>query len=429
MPNINPINISNGTPSPEGWQRPDDWLAMPTVVDTDQTFVGLHAVHEVGQNYCAFRFTTSSGQYEVDWGDGTTTLHNSNTTAEHEYDYATYDTAGDTLSTRGYKQAIIVVTPVSGNLTSCNFQFRYITSPAQNQAYATGFLDCILSMPNATTGQSVIFGGQIVIHRRVERVNILTIGGVTNIANIFRECASLQSVPLFDTSGVIDISIMFNNCTSLQSVPLFDTSSVTNILSMFQGCVSLQTVPLFNTSNVTNMGGMFNGCNSLQSVPLFDTSSVTNMSSMFASCTSLQSVPLFDTSSVTNMSSMFASCTSLQSVPLFDTSSVINMGSMFNLCRTIKEIPAFNTSSNSSTFTIFAQQGHSLTKTDMVFNLTVRFDNSQLSREAIVNIFNNLTDRTGLTAQNITISGNWGASALTTGERDIALNKNWTITG
>jgi surface protein len=375
MPNINPIIKKTD------WQRPDDWLAMPTVVDTDQTFVGLHAVHEVGQNFCAFRFTTSAGQYEVDWGDGTTTLHNSATTAEHEYDYATYDTAGDTISTRGYKQAMIVVTPVSGNLTVCNFQFRYTTTPAQNVAYSTGFLDCILSMPNATTGQSVIFGGFTVGHRYVERVNILTIGAATNMQTTF------------------------GGCNSLQSVPLFDTSNVTNIFNTFNSCFSLQSVPLFDTSNVTNMSGTFGGCNSLQSVPLFDTSNVTNMQTTFSGCSSLQSVPLFDTSNVTNMNGTFQNCSSLKTLPNLDTSAVTSFGN-------------------------FLANASSFTGTDMIFGgFSVNLTGCQLSREAIVNIFNNLTDRTGLTAQNINISGNWGASALTTGDRDIALNKNWTITG
>ena len=48
------------------WQRPSDWLSMPTnITETDQIFVGLHAVIENSDNYCAFSFTTSSGQYRV----------------------------------------------------------------------------------------------------------------------------------------------------------------------------------------------------------------------------------------------------------------------------------------------------------------------------------------------------------------------------
>ena len=65
----------------------------------------------------------------------------------------------------------------------------------------------------------------------------------------------------------------------------------------------------------------------------------------------------------------------------------------------------------------------------MVFARTVSFANCQLSRDALVEIFTNLVDRSSTTSANINITGNWGATALSTADRDIALNKNWTITG
>jgi surface protein len=363
-------------PSAE-WARPSDWLPMPTVVDTDQTFVGLHAVIENGDNYCAFRFTTSTGQYQVDWGDGTVDLVNSNVNAEHQYDFATYDPTNTTLTSRGYKQAMITVTPVSGNLLTCNFQQRYVTVPAQNQAYSTGFLDCILSMPNASSGGSIVFGGSTVRHTYVERFSVLTIGGATNMF------------------------AMFQNCTSLQSVPLFNTTNVTNMANMFPSCLSLQSVPLFNTANVTNMSNMFTSCFSLQSVPLFNTANVTNMSSMFPNCQSLQSVPSFNTANVTSMSSMFNSCSSLNSIPALSTAAI------------------------TSDFTAFASSANSLNRCQMVFQRTVSFQNCQLSRDAIVEIFNNLAVVASAT---ITITGNWGVTALSAADLLIATSKGWTVT-
>ena len=371
--------LSNRDNSGE-WRRPEDWLPMPMgITDTDQIFVGLHAVIEDGDNYVAFRFTTSTGQYQVDWGDGTVDLVDSNVNAEHQYDFATYDTGNTTLTSRGYKQAMITVTPVSGNLLTCNFQRRYVTVPAQNQAYSTGFLDCILSMPNANTGQSIIFGGVTVRHTYIERFNVLTIGGVTSMNN------------------------MFTNCQALQSVPLFNTANVTNMSFMFDSCLSLQSVPLFNTANVTSMEEMFRLCQVLQSVPLFNTVNVTSMAEMFRQCASLQSVPLFNTANVTSMAAMFNSCISLNSIPALSTAAI-----------------------NTDFGVNFAISANSLNRCQMVFQRTVSFANCQLSRDAIVEIFNNLAIVASAT---ITITGNWGASALSTTDRDIALNKNWTITG
>ena len=387
------------------WQRPADWLPMPTnITSADQTFVGLHAVIENSDNYCAFLFTTSAGQYRVDWGDGNVTLHNSNTIAQYQYNYASV--SNSTLSSRGYKQVIIKVTPVSGNLLTCNFQQRFVTTPVQNQAYSSGFLECILSMPNASSGGSITFGGGINIrHAYCEKVDIKTIGNATNMVNMFNGCFSLQSVPLFNTSNVTSMQNMFYNCISLKSVPLFNTSNVTSMSYMFFGCLSLQSVPLFNTINVTNMSYMFNGCYSLQSVPLFNTTNVTNMSYMFYNCYSLQSVPLFNTTNVTSMSYMFQNCQSLNFIPAFITTAV------------------------TTDFTAFANGCNSLNRILMSFNRIVALQNCQLSKDALVEIFTNLTNRTATTSATIDITGNWGASALTSADRLIATNKNYVITG
>ena len=339
------------------WQRPADWLPMPTnITATDQIFVGLHAVIENSDNYCAFLFTTSSGQYRVDWGDGNITLHNSGTIAQYQYNYASV--SNSTLSSRGYKQVIIKVTPVSGNLLTCNFQQRFVTTPAQNQPYSSGFLECILSMPNASVGGSITFGGGTTIrHAYCEKVDIKTIGNATSMVNMFNTCYSLQSVPLFNTSNVTNMSYMFFNCPSLQSVPLFNTSNVTNMSYMFYQCYSLQSVPLFNTSNVTNMAYMFQTCPSLNFIPAFITTAVT------------------------------------------------------------------------SDFTSFANGSNSINRILMSFNRTVALQNCQLSKDALVEIFTNLTNRTATTSATIDITGNWGASALTSADRAIATNKNWVITG
>ena len=430
---------SGGGGGTEEWVRPTDWLAMPTVTSSDDTFVGLHAIIEDNDNYVAFRFTTSTGQYQVDWGDGSTpTLHDSNTNAQYEYDFATYDTGSVTLTSRGYKQAIITVTPVSGNLLTCIFQVRFVTSPVQNQVYSTGFLDCILSMPNATfAGQSIVFGGTTVRHTYCERFDIKTIGSCQSLSNFFSGCYSLQSVPLFDTSNVTSFLQMFFNCLSIRSIPSFNTINATSVNSMFSTCRSLQTVPLISLGTATEMNNMFNACASLQSVPLFDTSNITSMSNLFQTCTSLQSVPLFNTSNVNNMQSMFngcnslqlvplfnmanvtntngmfQSCTSLQSVPLFNTSNVTNMSAMLNTCQSLNSIPALSSVSNTADLGNFAAFCSSLNRCQMIFPTTVSISSGQLSQTALEEIFDNLTPRTG-SAATITVTGNWGVGTQVT---------------
>jgi surface protein len=471
--NVVTIEVPSGGGGGSTWVRPSDWLTMPTLTSADEDIAILHAVWNNDSNYAAFRCTTSAGNYNVDWGDGTTTSHASNTTAEHQYDYATYDTGNATLSTRGYKQAIIRITPATGTLATFSSNFRYT---GQNQIYSTGFLDVLLSMPSATTGASILFQSSLVSNRYMEQVHILNSGGITSTFDMFNGCISLQSVPLFNTSSVTSMVRMFASCRSLQSVPLFNTTNVTSMPSMFQNCISLQTVPLFNTANVTTMSEMFQNCISLQSVPLFNTTNVTSMNTMFAGCAPLKTVPLFNTSNVTTLFQMFSGCASLQTVPLFNTSSVTTMQDMFNSCTSLESVPLFNTTNvttmlrmfvgctslqtvplfNTSNVTTlfqmfsgcaslqqiptfittnvtnisdFAINCFSMSKTDIICRTSVHFNGCQLSQAQLVNIFNNLLDRTLLASANINITGNYGAAALTVPERAIATGKNWTITG
>jgi surface protein len=361
-------------PEPDEWQRPSDWLAMPEVGSTEQKFVGLHAVFPEGDNVVAFLFR---GAYTVDWGDGTVENVADNVKAEHQYTFASIP--ADTTTSQGYRQVIITVTPNGGNLTLCSLQQRYT---GRNQGYSTGFLDISLSMPNAT---SIGLGGTTVTNSFAENVNLINIGSITSCNNFFY------------------------NFQQIRNIKLFNTSSITNMVGMFTNCYSLQSVPLFNTNSVTNMAGMFQNCYSLKTVPLFNTSSVINMSGMFASCFSLQSVPLFNTSSVINMSNMFQTCIALKEIPTLSTISI--------------------TTTSGSDFFNFASSNFSSGKCMIIFSRTVSFSNSGFGAPAIVEIFNNLVDRTGIASATITITGNRGASLLTAGERAIATGKNWVITG
>jgi surface protein len=407
--------------------RPSDWLALPTVTAVEQKFVGLHAVFAEGNNFCAFLFR---GAYTVDWGDGVVENVADNVKAEHVYDYSAISNA--TLTSRGYKQVIVTVTPQVGqNLTTINFQQRYT---GQNVAYSTGWLDVTGSFPNAGVGATITFGGTTVRHTYAERVTWLTIGSCTSMANMFLDCYSLQSVPLFNTALVTTMQSMFSSCGSLTSVPLFNTALVQSMATTFTGCWNLRTVPLFNTASVTAMNNMFDFAASLIEVPLFNTASVTTMERMFTNCRSLTTVPLFNTASVTAMNNMFSSCFALKSVPLFNTASVTTMNTMFEFARSLNALPALSTAGITTgagtDFGLpFASACNSLDRCQMVFARTVGFSNCQLGAPALVEIFTNLVDRSLTTSATITITNNWGAALLTAGERLIATNKNWVITG
>jgi surface protein len=384
--------IKAGSPTNE-WQRPNDWIAIPSIASGEQVFYGLVAVYDViDGNRVAFTF---AGNYTVDWGDGSA-LENvlSGVKAEHSYSYASVSNP----TSEGWRQALIKVIPTgAANITRVDLQ-QTPTGIANGKT--SQFMDIVMSVPNVTgAGTNLVIGnGTIVFHRVVERIDIREIGAINSMLSNFVNCSSLQSVPLFNTASVTNMTGMFNGCSSLQSVPLFNTASVTNMTSMFQSCFSLQSVPLFNTASVTNMTSMFQSCFSLQSVPLFNTASVTNMSSMFQSCFSLQSVPLFNTPSVTNMAAMFNAATSLFAVNL-NMASVTNTTQMFVNINSLQKFIA----------------------TGLTRGITI--SNNLMSATEINNFFTSLGTASG--AQTIVVTGNPGAATCNI---LIATAKGFTVT-
>jgi len=364
------------------WTRPTAWLALPDI-SSQQRAAGLVRIDEDGN----FLAVTAAGAYTVDWGDGTTTNHNSGTTAYKEYNYADIADTGE--SELGYRQVIVQIYPQTGqNLTNLNFNVRH-NRAGLNTTYIAGWLDLWVNCPNLTALtigastnpvcnklQSVRVGttacsvySNLFVNLSalavvdvadtsvsltstnsmfsacgsLTDVSLFNTASVTDMTAMFNNCRSLLTVPLFNTANVLFMDSVFNNCSALTAVPLFDTSKALQMTNMFSGCGSLTDVPLFDTSKIVFMTGAFTACFSLQTVPLFNTANVTSMSGVFANCVSLQTVPLFNTANVTNMASMFNGCVSLQTVPLFNTSKVTTMGSMFSNCPSLTDVPLFNT--------------------------------------------------------------------------------------
>ena len=263
--------------SSAGYQRPADWIAMPTITATEQKVAALMLVGDHDSNFVAFR---CSGAYTVDWGDGTSEDIASNTTAEHNYVFTDL-LASTEFGPTGSKsrQAMIVITPQAGqNLTAISFNYQHSALPA---ARITPILEILLSAPNCTS---------------------LSINGGSANLRLLEQCTILSH-------NASSLPYMFFNCTFLQSV-VMDTSSVTNMAEMFRGCSSLKSVNQ-DTSNATNMFNMFLGCSSLQNVSI-DTGSATNMNNMFSGCTSLQTIPALDCSASTNMGNFALNCNGLK---------------------------------------------------------------------------------------------------------------------
>ena len=544
-------STSGGNLIPDPYVRPSDWLEIDSlVVPGDQKIVILVAVFEEGN----FVGLECFGNYTVDWGDGTTTNHTSGSDSYHQYDW-NYSGFDGTLTSRGYKQAIITITPQAGqNLTVARLNKKHNQAGLVN-GYTQPWLDIKMSAPlmtqlrigagvatdprprlleqfdwigtNLLTSCLSIFSEAIEL-RQVKNINT---SSSTDFTNMFANCNVLEHLPIMNTSKGLNFIGMFSACCKLKSIPFIDTSKGTSFNSMFTNCVSIVEFPdlncnagtgfssmftgcrsmikspalilnplltksftnmfnncvsmiefvnintmqgsvynnmfqnchslrilpeIINTSgsiNNVNFGGMFQNCYDLEKAPMVDFSKGSSCVSIFASCWSISEFPAYDFSSVTLLTSAFGTCLSLKRLPVMTIGSGItsfntcfatcvsleeapdwnlqnptDVTNMFNGCGNLRKVPAYNLSSVTLASVNMFVNNLSLIESNITgMKRTHSYANCKLSQTELVNVFNNLGVAVG--AQTITISGNYGAAALTAGERAIATGKGWTIVG
>lgn len=460
-------SISAGTPLPpvSPWVRPSDWLALPTLSPGDQKFVGLLAIHETS-NFVAL---TANGNFTVNWGDGAgDTNVSAGVTAEKNIAWA--DISSGTLTSEGFRQAIVTVTMQAGQtMTSFNLQRKHSQSGLPTTPNVR-WLDCAINAASMTA--LTVVGSSVVVNmanlksfslvenavtsfvsmfsgcRSLVALPVFNCATGTDFTNMFQICSSLQTVPLLDLGAALNVTSMFSSCSALRSVPLLNTALVTNFSSMFASCQLLQTIPLLNTASGTNFSSAFNSCSSLLAMPLINLAAGTTFASMFGSCSALKSVPLFNTAAGLDFSAMFTSCASLETVPLFNTALGTNFSSMLSFCRALTSVPLLNTAAgtnfasmfnncvslqslpqlNTAAMTSAANMvGSCLSLSKARFAGTTRsisYLGLMLSSAALDDIYTGLGTAAG--AQTITVTGNWG----TTGDDPtIATAKGWTVTG
>lgn len=380
-----PLDKKSLNPYPEyRWTRPSDWLTLPSVGSSDQKCVMLLAVYDNDSNYVAF---TATGNFTVDWGDGSATVnYNTGVTAQYKYDYASI--SAGTLSTEGYKQVIVTVTPQGGqSLATIDFQKAHSDcTNGSNQSW----LDIVIGV--TTSFQLANYSTNVAYFPVLKQLSINNHGSTLattmlrasaqNVAKVFinkalqitssgpfQYCYNLEEVYINPACTAADLSNLFLYCTKLKRAPYFNTYLASNVSNMFQNCYELEEVPAYNFGGaaLTSFTGMFNGCYSLKTVPLFNTATGITFSSMFANCYNLQSVPLFNLSSATTLSSMFVSCYSLQSVPAFNLSNANSMTSMFASCFTLPTIPNFTIGSGALDISNMFQNCYALKSVPDIF--------------------------------------------------------------
>lgn len=210
----------------------------------------------------------------------------------------------------------------------------------------------------------------------IKQVEFLNCNFVTLSNDLFRDCSSLMTVNL-PNSLILIGQFAFYNCTLLTAINL--PSSLTSIgQCAFEKCLSLATINLPNS--LTSIG-----------------------SYAFKSCTLLTTINLPNSLIKINQNA-FETCSALTTINL--PNSLTSIGSnVFYGCGKLKNVTLGN---------------------DFNCNNLVLSASTLYTRETILQWLNALADRTGQTANKLTI-GATNLAKLTEEDILIATNKNWTL--
>ena len=392
--------IKNVTPITT-WVRNPSWSALPSVLASDEKFVGLYAVMP-DSPFAAVNFAVAGGatQYYVDWGDGTNDTVNSGVQINHLYDFTnaalantngpvtfTASTSTVNRTAHGYTDGMALtfasITTTTGISVSTTYYVVNSTANTFQVSLTSG--GSAVTLTNDGSGALLLYKQAIVTITPATTGTITTVNiGVRNTTSQLQPgcangwldiklAASCTTLKLSDSSAVYpklleQVNILRHSATNwsyllyfatnLQSFSTSSTSAVTDFSYAFNSCGSLQTIPLFDTSAATTTSNMFNGCASLRYAPAFNLSGLTNTCTyMFGNCYNLQEAPALTFRTATGgfiADNMFSTCYSLQSVPFYDLSHCTSAASMFSSCYNLRAVPKFDLVNCGSTSGMFS---------------------------------------------------------------------------
>ena len=380
------------------WVRNPAWLALPTVLNTDNKFVGLCRIdNDTTANYVAL---SAAGDYTVNWGDGSATENISSTVvAQHQYDYSaaglvgsdapvTFQDAGDTVTraSHGYIDGntvqfynIVSTTGITTGATyyvitaaTNTFQIS-LTSGGTAVALATNgtgallpFKQAIVTVIADATPSAVTFNDALNTVNKTNHgltngliVSFPTIVSTTGIsintpyyvitagASTFQLSLTLGGIAIgLVTNGSGTMVNIFNNINLDQKYTLLNANRPVGWMAIAMAGTSLTTITLTQV-NVTY--GYLQQANIVNCV-------LASAANLFINIRGLCSVLNFvSTATITNFSGMFSGCYMLQTVPLFNTASGTNFNVMFSTCTSLTTVPLYNMVSATTAVQMFYQ--------------------------------------------------------------------------
>ena len=259
-----------------------------------------------------FTITVDDGaytyNYDVNWGDGSTSAGLTTSTTH------TYATAG-TYTIR------------------INGLFPYFAGGEDGEKLLT-----VSQWGSAMNWQSFASSFKGCYNLDVTATDVPILTSVTSMESMFESCGSLKGTTAFNswnTATVTNMSRMFAgpNNTFNQDISSWNTAAVTDMSYMFfQNYIFNQNIGSWNTSAVTDMSYMFfQNYIFNQDISSWNTAAVTKMSLMFCDTKAFnQNIGSWNTAAVTNMTGMFAGASAFnQNIGSWNTATVTNMTDMF----------------------------------------------------------------------------------------------------
>ncbi len=284
---------------------------------------------------------SESGEYTINWGDGTTT--SGTTTSEKQKEIAhTYSESGN------------YYVSVSGRIPQLNFtdaspidytnvaKVTEVLNWGDNEWYSMeGMFHMAQNLekvspqsPNLSKVKNMSGMFQLATKFKGD-LSQWDVSKVTNMKSMFHYAKSFNAdLSQWDVSSVTDMRWLFDKAEQFNSdLTNWDVSKVTDMTGVFRLTKEFNgDISQWDVSSVTNMEGMFTGAKSFNGdLSQWDVSNVTDMRSMFYETRAFNGdLSQWDVSSVTNMEGMFFNAKSFnQDISNWDVSNVTNMSWMF----------------------------------------------------------------------------------------------------
>ena len=395
-----------------GWTRPKERPAVKEDSDVNNNEIYmLFGVENGAPNDMAFNITALGG-YAVDWGDGTVENYSSGVTSAHQFNYATLAAAPDS---NGVKWVYIKFIAANANepmlgIVDVTHNVRPSWRPA---AAATALYFPQVHEIYAKLPQLATWTFATTHYTRLSNVEIVRLygtNGITNLSYFMTYGSSLRQLRM-DCSKCTNFTNFLNACSVYnEPVEINKPSGSAAFAGFMTNCYGFNSPITINcpAAQDVNLSGFLSGCAAFNSELQINVASLNTLASFMNACAAYAGeVDLSAIGPGTNHVSFANGCVKIRSIKL-DAGVVTSPPNTLSGLASLRKLRLLNMNAVTTTLNITG---------------------TSLLAAAIEQVFNDLYDRTGITAGTITITNVFGAAALTSAQRLIATSKNWNIVG